>query len=282
MFETNEGTVETTTPDTATYDAFIDGFESTEAVVETAPEPIGGDNLDIEASPEPAPDQEAVPESREFAIKYKGKEQTVSRTDAELIADIQKSMDYENVKKELSELKAKYDASRDDDAIYEHFGAENHMSGPDYREYLKSVIAKDSQLKKIRDEFPPETPEAAIQAIYEAREAQRAQEAAKAAEEAEAARLQALIDEAKNEYPNFDIDNLPDPVKDYMEQGYTPLEAMIRHERDELRREKAEAQANAAKQEKEKENRQRSTGGYKNAGSSAGRDPFLEGLFGGG
>lgn len=287
MFIETNGNEETTNLDEASRSAFLEGYlsdqEDTEAVAvdkdDDYEEDAGEDPGTDEAEAEEAP---AAPSDTEYTIKYKGQEQTVTRTRDQLIADIQKAMDYDAVKKERDELRTNAGKAGDYEKVMGYLAEQNGMSVKDLVAYYAGQMSDEGQMDKLREEFP-DTPDAALKAILEARKTQKADEEAKAAEAAEAAEMEALFDEAKREYPDFDPENLPEKVKDLIEQGMTPLEALIRNERDELRKWKADALSEAANKEKRNENRQRSVGGYKGVGSDGkGRDPFLEGYLGGG
>lgn len=286
MFIETNGNEETTNLDEASRSAFLEGYlsdqEDTEAVAvdkdddygEDAGEDPGTDEAEAKDAPE-APDYE-------FPIKYRGQEQKVTRTRDQLIADIQKAMDYDAVKKERDELRANAGKTGDYEKVMGYLAEQNGMPVEDLIAYYAGQMSDEGQMSALREEFP-DTPDAALKAILEARKTQKADEEAKAAEAAEAAEMEALFDEAKREYPEFDPENMPEKAKNLIEQGMTPLEALIRNERDELRKWKADALSEAANKEKRNENRQRSVGGYKSVGSDGkGRDPFLEGYLGGG
>lgn len=292
MFDETNGSGETTNLGNANNDAFLDGLGDDVNVVES-PEPTevdeSGDFMGEETAfdEDPGADEAeaeeapAAPADYEFPIKYRGQEQTVTRTREQLITDIQKAMDYDAVKKERDELRANAGKTQDHEKILGYLAEQNGMPIEDLVAYYAGQMSDEGQMSALREEFP-DTPDAALKAILEARKAQRANEEAKAAEAAEAAHMDELFEEVKREYPDFDPENLPEDVANLIEQGMTPLDAMIRHELSALRKEKAEALAKAAEEKKKNENRQRSTGGYRSVGSAGGRDPFKEGLFGGG
>lgn len=271
------GGVGATNPEPATVegDSFLRAFGGDSSpVIDEAPAPAEPEADQQKEAEAEAPKQES---EHEYTVKYKGKEQTVTRTDAQLIADIQKAMDYDAVKTERDNLRNASARLEDMKAVLAHHAKENDMEFDDYLDFLKGEIGGADEIEGIRNEFG-DIPEAAAKELLAARK-----EAAQRRAEAESdAKIQAELDALKAEYPDADINALPDDVVAAIEEGMTPLEAMRLHELRELRSNMAARDAEIAALKKEKDNHFRSTGRAESKNPDAAASPFLKGFMGGG
>lgn len=232
------------------------------------------------ASPEPEADQQKKTEEsgkpeeikKDYTIKYKGKEEVLHLSGEELTVMLQKGYNYDAVLKERDALKGGENAQR----ILKAIAEENGMTVEEYIEAYDTATSEEAEIERIRSEYG-DMPDAAAKEILAARNAERA----KNAEAKAAAALNADIEAAKEEYPNFDINALDEEVEQLIEGGMKPLEAMRLHELHQLRAEKTRLNAKVAAYEKNQDNRSRSTGRAESKPSVA-ADPFLRGYMGGG
>lgn len=234
-----------------------------------------GESTEQETKPEPEP----VPESREYEVTYRGEKQTVKRTDAELVNDIQKSMDYDNVRKERDELKKNSGDIEEYRNIISMFAERNGMPFDEFFSEIRNEVSENGVIAEIEREYPG-IPEAAAKELAKNKLAERAKSRAAEQEKAEAERLTQDIAALKAEYPDADMDKLPDDVQKMIGRGIKPVDAMRVHEAKELRSKNAELNNKIAALEKEKDNRQRAPKRMDNHGSDEGSNPFLKGLFG--
>lgn len=230
---------------------------------------------------QPAPEAAPQDTGRDYAIRYKGKDETLHLTEDEVIKELQKARDYADVRKERDELKAASGKTKEYEQIFAHFARENGMEPDEYFAYCKEQTEEPALLDAIKQAHPEISDETAKELLTLQREKREREEAAKA-EAANMAAAQAEIDAVRAEYPDFDPDNLPDPVKRNIEGGMKPLDAMRLNDLIELRKKYAEQTNTLNALQKEKENRQKAPGRLNNSGSDEGISPFARGFFGGG
>ena len=217
----------------------------------------------------------------EYTVTYKGKVQKVTRTQKQLIADIQRSMDYDSVRNERDALKADADGAKEGLAVIDYFAEQNGMTRAEYIAFCNKTAGRGSEsdvLESVKQQYP-DIDDAAAKEIAAARmQAQQARAAA-----AEDSKLQALIDELATEYPDIkDIDSLPDDAKAAIAEGKTPLEAMRQHELADSRRRLSEAAKEIEALKKQIKTHQSAPGRVDNNAPGEGYDPFLAGLKAGG
>ena len=260
-----------TTPEAAKVenDPFLDAYAGNANLYNEEDTALTEDEADQQKTEEDGKTEEA---RTNYTIKYKGKEEVLSLTKEELIAMLQKGRNYEAVLKERDALKGGENAQR----ILKAIAEENGMTVEEYISAYDAATSDEAEIERIRGELGEMSDEAA-RVILTARRAEKAKTA-----EAEAdAALQADIAEAKEEYPDFDINALEEEVEQLIESGMKPLEAMRLHELRQLRAETARIDAELAALKHEKDNRFRSTGRADGKPGVA-ADPFLKGYMGGG
>ena len=151
------------------------------------------------------------------------------------------------------------------------------MTVDEYIEFCSGQMGGSSEMDRLTEEYG-ELPEAASKEILAARQ----EAAAKRAAEADEAKIQADLDALKEEYPDADVNALPEDVTEAIEEGMSPLDAMRLHELRELRKTKAELDTKVAALQKEKDNHFRSAGRAESKTSGVAADPFVTGFMGGG
>lgn len=266
----------------ADYDPFIAIFnDDGEEIDENGNDDSNATTTDADQQKDEEQTESKPDEATEYTIKYKGKEQTVKRTQAELIADIQKAMDYDAVKAERDSLKT---ASADNAGaleIVDFYADQNGMTRAEYIAFCREhagLGSEDAMLAAVKKEFDGIS-DAAAKEIAASRLAK--QQSAKAAEED--GKLQSQLDELTAEYPDVkNVDDLPDDVKKGIAAGKSPIEAMRAHELKTLRAERESLRTEIAALRKEKDNHFRSTGRAESKTSGVAADPFITGFLGGG
>ena len=282
-FENTNSDVGTTNPESAPAetDSFMTAFNGggmPDYDVVTN-EGIPADNTEADTAEEEAKEAEKPAEDggKDYAIKYKGKEETLHLTDEQLIKELQKARDYDTVRKERDDLKGASGNGQAALSIVEYFANQNDMTVDEYIEFCNGQMGDSSEMDRLTQEYG-ELPEAAAKELIAARR----EAAAKRAAEADEAKIKADLDALKAEYPDADVGDLPEDVKAAIESGMKPLEAYRMHELRELRKSKAALDAEIAALKKEKDNHFRSAGRAESKTSGAAADPFTKGFMGGG
>lgn len=282
--ENTTANVEATNPDTGnTGDAFLEamGFgnaaDSTNATdfTETeADQPQAEEQTDATAE---AGSEKKDDNGRDYAIRYKGKEETLHLTDDQLTAMLQKGRDYDEVRKQRDELLSKSKNLDGLERMADYFAANNGLSRDELMEYITSQTSDDGILKEIEAAYP-DAPEDVKKELLESRKAKLAAQKEAEADEAAQADIAAL----HAEYPDADISNLPSDVQADIENGMKPVEAMRMHELRELRKTKAELDKQIESLKKEKDNRSKAPGRLKDTAGDNGLDAFMKGFMKGG
>lgn len=255
----------------------------------TSSEPVESDPFDFTSLAEnesnneaDAPEEqqpEAVPDD-EYEVTYKGEKQKVKRTREQLVTDIQKSMDYDAVRKERDELKKSDSKRQEMETIFAHFAREDGMEPDEFFAMCKAQTEEPALLEAIKAAHP-EISDATARELLKLQQEKREREEAEKAEAAATAAAQADMDAVKAEFPDFDLDNIPEEVKKSIADGEKPVEAMRVYENKELRKKVAELTNTVNALQKEKNNRQRAPGRLNNYGPDEGVSPFVRSLLGG-
>lgn len=299
---------ENTAVDTATVDAeeqtssdaFMDGWNDEDTVVEQeetpAEETVEDDEQEAEtaeqteAENEPAEEQTSSTENeneeaaqieepkadepKAFVLRYMGEEKTVN--EQELIALAQKGMDYDRIREVHDKNKPVVD-------LMNQFATKAEMSLEDYVSFIRkqAKIAEGMSAENAEREINVENREAAI-AEKEAEEAEKAaaEQRRQSEKDSEADRRNADITAFIKEYPEAakDAKSIPAEVWNEVNKGSTLVGAYSRYLVRQAKGEVSNAKKQLEAEKKNVGNASRGTGSMTTAGeSSKSHDPFLEG-----
>lgn len=242
-------------------------FEAEETTADTS-ETDAGTEAEPEAE-EAVETEKPAEQAGKLKVKYNGEEKEITYDEAVILA--QKGMNYDKA------IERERAATNKVNSILEHYAAHNNMSVDEYIDYLdqqRDVMVVQQELAKVREQYPELDDNAAKEiASLRAKESRGKIEqaiASKQKAEQEAAQ-KPWLDFAKR-YPEYkDVSKIPSAVFDKVGEGLSPIEAMLEHERDELK-----AKLEAA--EKNKTNKQKSIGSVTSTASEKEADAFLMGL----
>ena len=226
-----------------------------------------------EATDETNNEQSEQEEAQDFlSIRYNGEDKALTHDQAVMLA--QKGMNYDKVKGNYDSLNQKFAALN---SIANRAG----MTADEYLNRLND-FQEQSEITEIANEYQQKHPdvddEAAAEyanAVYQnKREAQakKNEQDAKNREKQENDYYRHQVEQLFNYNPNIEIDKLDVEVIDDINAGLSPLEAYLRWENKSL---KNKATNNAINSKNKK-----NANSLNANSSSAGGDPFLEGLLG--
>ena len=257
-------------------DLFLD--EQTSESEEVAPEAT--ETQEVQEEHEAEESAKETPEDAEvkptLRIKYNGEERDISMDEAVTLA--QKGMNYDHA---LESLKKKNEKETE---ILEYFAKQNNMSKDEYLSFLdkqRTSVLMQQQLEQLKREHP-DASEALLKELAEvkAKDRQREIEAEEARrKEKEKAEELKPWQEFVEAYPEMkDINAIPKPVMESIQQGVRPVEAMLRHQLAEQQKETEELKKQLEIKEKNKKNKEKAIGSVESTGAET-VDPFLEGLL---
>lgn len=270
-------------------DLFTDAEDTHEAEEQAT---VGGETANAEdthEAEEQNPDTGSKPagnapegENQPFVtVKFNGEERGLSQEEAIVLA--QKGMNYDHIKRELEQLKPL--KGMEEIAKEIDFWAEK--SGMNRSEYLRFLQdsrhaqAVNDEVQAIRSKYPEISEEAAREMAElkykdaEKEQARAEEERKSAAEEAELAPWLAFT----RQYPDIrSQDQIPPDVLADIENGLTPVEAMLKHEKAELQNQISELTKKIETTQKNKTNKAQATPSVGSSKAAEPKDPFLEGL----
>lgn len=189
----------------------------------------------------------------------------------ESIVIFQKGLNYDHVNAAYTRLKTSLDEAA-------------KASGQQTDAFLKSIVetTKAAMVESAKVEIRTKYPGAPEELVSELAGKQAAEKAAQLKLDAEATAESTKSkdwEELKKAYPEVTtMDKLPQPVREAIEAGKSPLLAMLEHKNSELRKEVAELKTAAEAAKKNKENQERSTGSAKGTAGAKKKDGFVSGL----
>ena len=250
----------------------------------TSEEPEDDENSETEQTAEKTEDQkeDASDESKPsetdqpFEVTYNGEKQTLTKDEA--IAYAQKGMNYDKMLKRLQTYEN--DPTR---RIFAEQAERAGLSIEDYAEKLNQ-FQKESEIQRIATEYQSQhenvDDDAAreyAQMAYNQRLSQKQREQQSIDQQLNETRKQRLNEEVgafMKEYPDVDLEHLPQDVIDSINAGQTLRSAYHAYENKQLKQQLAALQKNT-------ENKKKSVGNLTdNAGDVSGRDAFETGLLG--
>lgn len=228
-----------------------------------------------EAETEVSETNESETDNFSLDIRYNGQNQTLNREQATTLA--QKGMNYDKINEKLQQAL--------NNPVLKIVESNAKKAGMSVEEYANRMAQfQDSlNIQQIAREFKNQNPDVSdavatqyASEVYKNRQAESAQQEAERARQTAQAEQDALISEVKafqERFPDVDIESLPNEVIDDINLGTPLMEAYLTYENQQLRNRLANTQTNAR-------NRNNSVGKVSdNTGSSAGPDPFIQGLL---
>lgn len=204
-------------------------------------------------------------------VTHLGVEKEIDPYSPEGIALVQKGLNYDHEHEAYVRLKSSLDEAA-------------KASGQQTDAFLKSIVetTKAAMVESAKAKIRTKYPGAPEELVSELAGKQAAEEAAQLKLDAEATAESTKSkdwEELKKAYPEVTtMDKLPQPVREAIEAGKSPLLAMLEHKNSELRKEVADLKTAAEAAKKNKENQERSTGSAKGTAGTKKKDGFLSGL----
>lgn len=245
------------------FDDYVPEDTTDDTTEEPAEESIETTDETVETEP--------VANPFELKIKFNGEERTLSEDEARTLA--QKGMNYDRFYKPLERL-----------------ARMNNMSVGDYVNQLNDTqvqyevskemdsLREDPKYADLDDEVLEEIATNRVTKNIGERDRQYADQSKQIADE-EQARVQRDIEHFFEEYPEFrdkGPDSLDPKVYEFVQQGYTLLEAYNKFQRMNVQKSQAEAKARVSKLNED--NKKKSLGNTSNAGKVE-NDDFLNGFL---
>lgn len=231
--------------------------ESTEQPTESAPV---GESTEVEPTEIPA----------FLNIKFNGEEKGLTEDEARTLA--QKGMNYDRFYEPIERL-ARLNNMSVGDYVNQLNETQTHY------EVFKEMdsLKEDPKYADLPEDVLEEIATSRVKEIIGQKDRDYAEQAQKEAD-ASNERYQREIDMFFNEYPEFKTkgpDSLDPKVFEYVQKGYTLLEAYNKFQREAVNQSQVEMKAKAL--QKNEDNRKKSIGNTSNAGGVE-ADPFLAGL----
>ena len=261
--EVNQNSEESLFDDSETSNSdegLFDDYEPTSEATEETEENIG------ETGGQTAPEE--IPAF--LNIKFNGEEKGLTEDEARTLA--QKGMNYDRFYEPIERLARLNNMSVGDyvnqlNETQEHYEVSKEMDN----------LREDPKYTDLPDDVLEEIAQSRVKEVLNQKEREYAEQAQKEAD-ASNERYQREIDMFFNEYPEFKTkgpDSLDPKVFEYVQKGYTLLEAYNKFQRDSVNQSQANMRAQAI--QKNEDNRKKSLGNISNAGN-VDSDPFLAGL----
>lgn len=246
---------------------------------ETAEDETAETEEDEQTSEPETVEQKKEPDAAgKIRVKYNGEDRELTMEEA--VAYAQKGMNYDKVVAERDRLRPGEKALQ----VLGKFAEMNGMSVEQYTEFLEGqqkAVTVQREIESIRAKHPDVSDDLAREIAEMRAEARR-----KETEEREAARRRSEEEANQKpwrdfvrEYPEMkDITKLPEDVIKGIQDGLTPVEAMLRHERAERDKKIEELTAKLETKDKNRKNKEKAIGSAASSAGGGEKDPFLEGL----
>lgn len=243
-----------------------DIFEDTNS---TEPEREPENENEPEREPENEPEGEKAEQT--IRVKYNGEEKDVPISEAQTL--IQKGMNYDKVNERLTNSKELQ--------LLEHYARMNGMSRQQYVDFLeknKNQAIARREAESLKQKYP-DLPDDVVREMGELKAA--AEE--KRRSEEEQARVRSTQEQMWREfvesYPDIKKgEDIPAEVREEIDKGKTPVEAMRQYELATARKEIEDLKLKLAAFENNKRTKEKAPGKMGGSGETE-SDPFLSGLF---
>ena len=224
-----------------------------------------------EESAEITPTPEENVQNEFLKVKFNGEERTLTEEEARVLA--QKGMNYDRFYEPIERL-----------------ARMNGMSVGDYVNQLNDTqmeyevakeidsLKEDPRYEDVNEDVLREIAESRVKGSIEKRDTEYANQIQEQAD-AQQLQVQKEIDKFMEEYPEFKNkgpESLDPKVFQYVQQGYTLLEAYNKFQREMVNQQQMDLKVKAS--QKNEENRKKSLGNTSNAGNTD-DDPFLKGFL---
>lgn len=271
-------------------DLFIDE-EATEETADEAVEETTEETTDTEPAEKPdqpetteEADQAAAPEADQHGtirVKYKGEEKELSAEEAVTYA--QKGMNYDAIFNELQAAKTEAQELAPFLQELDYWANESGMNRSEYVKFLRDnrqTQILQNEMSGIRSQYP-DLPDEVVKEMAELRckgketeTAKLEEQRAEAKKNAEFAPWQRFIEV----YGIIEPDEIPPDVMEYVNNGLSPIEAMQKHEINELKKQIETANAQKRTEEKNRENKKRAMPSAASQAQPDAEDSFLSGM----
>ena len=234
----------------------------------------------VESEAEETPTETQAEPDSFMTIKYNGAEQKLTQEQAITLA--QKGMNYDKVFGELQSLKNSQEMQ-----ILNELAK---SSGVSVSQYMQSLLTfqNNAMLQKYADNLRGKYPDAPDELINEMAKSQFEKAnadkknlemvTAKSAEKEQTDKLVKQINALTAEFPDVDINNLPDEVIEMAAQGETLLGAYRAFELKQLREKYKSLETEKSTILKNQDNKRKATGSLSNKAGGESVDPFLDGF----
>ena len=248
-------------------EGLFDDYVPEETTEETAETTETDENITEESAGQTVPEE--IPPF--LNIKFNGEEKSLTEEEARTLA--QKGMNYDRFYEPIERLARMNNMSVGDYV--------NQLNDTQFQYELSKTmdeLREDPKYENVNDEVLEEIAKTRVENLIGERDKYYADQQKEQAD-AQAEAVKRDVDKFFNEYPEFKDkgpDALNPKVFEYVNKGYTLLEAYNKFQRENVKQSQIEAQAKASKLNEE--NKKKSLGSTTNAGSTD-SDPFLKGLF---
>lgn len=244
-------------------EGLFDDYVPEETTEETVEESTTEEPVEAEPTPEEIPPF--------LNIKFNGEEKSLTEEEARTLA--QKGMNYDRFYEPIERL-----------------ARMNNMSVGDYVNQLNDTqfqyelskemdnLREDPKYENVNDEVLEEIAKRHVEDLIGERDRSYADQVKEQAD-AQQEQIKREVDKFFEEYPEFKDkgpDSLDPKVYEFMQKGYTLLEAYNKFQRESVKQSQIEAQAKASKLNED--NKKKSIGSLNNAGS-VDADPFMKGFL---
>lgn len=267
---------------------FVDATEETTEDAQKEEEHVSTEEPDAAKADTPSPDNNPdngpnADEARPgIKIVFRGEERDLTYDEAVALA--QKGMHYEGVRQERDDLKAARNQTDSSLREVEKWAQQAGMELPEYIQYLQTTRrsqAVEREITAIRQKYP-DIPEEAAKEMAETRikdmdekEQQVVQQRKSEAERAQ----QKPWDDFIRAYPHMDaFEKIPAEVVADINDGATPIEAMLRYEKKDLQKQITDLQTKIGQLEQNKKNKETALPAAGGSRDTEAEDPFLAGM----
>lgn len=238
---------------------------------------------DDKAEDSPVEGNEAA-QPQTIRVKVKGREIDVPAADALNPELVRKGIAFDDVYAELEQLRSTHSQTDSSLREVEKWAQQAGMELPEYIQYLQTTRrsqAVEREITAIRQKYP-DIPEEAAKEMAETRikdmdekEQQVVQQRKSEAEKAQ----QKPWDDFIRAYPHMDaFEKIPAEVVADINDGATPIEAMLRYEKKDLQKQITDLQTKIGQLEQNKKNKETALPAAGGSRDTEAEDPFLAGM----
>lgn len=245
------------------------------------------DDVEVDTPDETAAPTETVeeaPATSFMTIKYNGEDKALSQEEAITMA--QKGMNYDKVFGELQGFRQHFKNTDDLNILIEMANS----AGLDVPQYLQRMqdFQNNAMIQNIADTLKgkyPDAPEELLKEMaknqFEKQSSEKRQQkidTETAKQKADRENLIHQIQALESEYPDVDVQNLPDEVIERAQRGETLLSAYRAYDLKQLKDQLSSYSTEINALKKNQTNRQKTTGSLTGKGGSETLDAFMEGF----